>query len=66
MREHVCPVDGCGRVVLFDRLMCNKHWSMVPLVLGHEVHKSWNYGNPTRDHAVWCKIAIDSVHCKLR
>lgn len=66
MSIHVCPIDGCGRVVRLDRLMCPAHWSMVPGVLGREVYKAWNWGNPTRDHPVWCKIAIDSVHCKLR
>jgi hypothetical protein len=38
---HECPAEGCADHVPHDRLMCLKHWRMVPKPQQDAVWKTW-------------------------
>ena len=40
--SHQCPVSGCGSLIADDKLMCFRHWSLVPEGLRRRVHSAWS------------------------
>lgn len=64
---HDCPIDGCQHQVPPNKLMCKRHWAMVPGNLGSAVYSAWNWGAGagTERHTAACQAAIDSVHQQL-
>lgn len=67
MIMHDCPIDGCQQRVPHARLMCHRHWSMVPSRLGRAVYEAWDRGRGrgTEEHESACERAIEAVHRKL-
>jgi len=53
---HTCPVHTCGRQVGGDKLMCPRHWLMVPPELRRAVWGAWRngdgYGTPEHGEAI--------------
>ena len=43
--KSICPVIGCGVEKRADRLMCPRHWVMVPVHLQRAVWSSWQNRN---------------------
>ena len=39
--DHRCPILRCPTMVAHDRLMCAKHWRMVPQPLQRAVLRTW-------------------------
>jgi hypothetical protein len=65
---HDCPIDGCQHQVPRNKLMCVRHWALVPSELGKAVYAAWKggHGAGTPEHAAACQAAIDAVHAKLQ
>lgn len=64
---HQCPIDSCQVEVAARRLMCVRHWAMVPGPLGTAVYAAWKQGRGagTEEHIAAMQAAIDAVHEKL-
>lgn len=43
--SHECPINGCGTVVSDEKLMCYRHWSIVPVHLQRDVTQQWRASN---------------------
>lgn len=41
---HKCTVDECPATIPLDRLMCRKHWFMLPPVMQARIYRAWNRG----------------------
>lgn len=64
MSPHQCPANGCTEQVDHERLMCVKHWYMVPRPLRRAVWTEYERGDAIT-HARVCARAIDVVNRKL-
>jgi hypothetical protein len=42
--EGRCPVPGCGEEIDQTRLMCRRHWYLVPRPLRDETWRTWRSG----------------------
>lgn len=38
---HRCPADGCSLMVNTDKLMCYKHWKLVPEDIQKKVYRTY-------------------------
>lgn len=69
--HHACPVEGCKHTdVSTDRVMCWKHWAMVPRDLQNSVYR-WAKVSAERkriqtEHLQAVRSAIESVNNKCR
>lgn len=77
--KHPCPVKGCSvTLVPGDKLMCYRHWHMVPQDLRTEVWSYWyhlqrvhrrettdSYESVLALHTEACKRAIEAVDRQL-
>src|SRR5215217_8839078 len=62
---HECPVDGCRARVGHDKLMCLKHWRMVPADMGFELYSAY-YDRPLSDrHQAAMRACIDHVNARM-
>lgn len=43
-----CPIGGCGDPIDRSRLMCRKHWYLVPRKLRDRVWATWRSGDGAR------------------
>jgi hypothetical protein len=43
-----CPVTGCGEQIARSRLMCRRHWYLVPRQLRDRVWATWRSGDGVR------------------
>lgn len=62
---HHCVAGLCETQVPYDRLMCSKHWYMVPKALRNDVWREWNDGDPTDKHTRAIVAAARSVDEQL-
>ncbi len=57
-----CPVPGCSRQISKARLMCRRHWNLVPKELRDRVWATWQSGHgalsPEHRHAVGAAITV--------
>lgn len=61
-RLHKCHAKGCSRVVNHDRLMCLRHWRMVPRAQAAAVwHTFRTYGALSPPWLEAVRAAIDAV-----
>lgn len=61
--SHACPVAGCSaRNLPHDRLMCWKHWQMVPARLRSLIWAHWNNGEPLSNYLQTRTEAIATVN----
>lgn len=59
---HRCPITQCPiRNVPDERLLCGRHWAMVPVPLQRTIYRLWRGGNPAPGHAEACASAIEQV-----
>jgi hypothetical protein len=42
--SHTCPVGECPATVADDKLMCARHWRLVPIDLGRALYRAWRGG----------------------
>lgn len=66
MREHTCHAVGCNKITQPKRLMCLKHWQMVPQHLKNQVWEHYKPGqeilkNPSLHYLNVVKTAIKWV-----
>lgn len=47
---HRCPVGDCPAQVPRHRLMCPRHWRLVPAPLKRALHRAWRDGAGARSH----------------
>lgn len=73
MSTHRCPVDDCAIDVAADKLMCQKHWRMVPKDTQDDVYITWRRSNRAPSdvkhaaaHRDAMRRATDAVNEKLR
>lgn len=65
--RHQCPVAGCrAKGLSSNRLMCRKHWRMLPLALRESVYDAWNGGEPAPGYWAIHRIAIEAVDSRVR
>lgn len=69
--QHKCPVEGCRHTdVDQDRVMCWKHWGMVPKDLQNQVYRwaamSKKRGRIQSEHLQAIRQAIEAVNDKCR
>lgn len=68
---HACPIEGCKHAdVTHDRVMCFKHWGMVPRDLQNSVYR-WAKVSAQRkrivpEHLQAIRSAIESVNDQCR
>lgn len=43
-RKHYCQAIGCKIAVRVSRLMCKRHWFMVPHYMRRKVWQTWDNG----------------------
>lgn len=55
-----CPVPGCKTVIRLTRIMCIKHWQIVPKALQDAVWRTARANNRTM-HRAAAKAAIEFV-----
>jgi hypothetical protein len=62
-RRHPCPGPGCATRIDRHRLMCLRHWRMVPRPLQAAIWRAWNGGRGagSPEHAEAILAAIDAV-----
>lgn len=60
-RPHRCFAAGCTAEVSADRLMCSRHWRMVPAGLRQAIGRTWRSGNVIA-HASAKYAAARAVH----
>lgn len=68
---HACPIEGCRHTdVTNDRVMCFKHWGMVPRDLQNGVYRwvkvSSQRGRIVPEHLQAVRSAIESVNDQCR
>ncbi len=63
--EHNCPINGCGKSVPYNRIMCPRHWFRVPKVLRDAVWSTAELGIRHPDHYTNVKVAIKAVNDKI-
>lgn len=58
-----CPIPGCGDQIDPSRLMCRRHWYMVPKEMRDQVWATWRSGQGaySREHRDAVHGAIASV-----
>ena len=60
-----CPVPGCPRQISKARLMCRRHWNLVPKELRDRVWATWQSGDGARSrehrHAVSAAITVAAI-----
>lgn len=61
MKTHPCKAKGCKRIVAHDRLMCIRHWRMVPRPVQLDVWSAYRRGPLSRDHVAAMDAAIAAV-----
>lgn len=60
--SHICKAKGCDRVVDDDKLMCVRHWRMVPRDVQQKVWSAFlNHGKLTPPHVEAMDAAIKAV-----
>lgn len=64
--KHLCHAIGCTVAVPPSKLMCLKHWRMVPKALQHAVWEHYVPGqerrkDPSRDYLVAALAAVEAV-----
>lgn len=69
--QHKCPVEGCRHTdVADDRVMCFKHWGMVPRDLQNQVYRWAKVSSARRrivpEHLQAVRAAIEAVNDKCR
>jgi hypothetical protein len=65
MREHRCPIDG-GRVQVPEiRLMCGRHWWMVPEGIRREIWRQYRRYPTGPAHRRACAEGIAAVNRQL-
>jgi hypothetical protein len=57
------PDQGCVAQVPQHRLMCRRHWNMVPKALQWPVYRSWDLGRGagTEAHVAAMRAAVQAV-----
>lgn len=65
-KEHTCHAEGCKIPVNPEKLMCQKHWAMVPSMLQKEVMNHYRPGQcvdkrPSREFIIAAKNAREWV-----
>ena len=68
---HACPIEGCKHDdVTVDRVLCHKHWAMVPRDLQNQVYRwakiSGKRGKVQSEHIQTIRSAIEAVNDKCR
>jgi hypothetical protein len=68
---HACPIEGCKHDdVPVDRVLCFKHWSMVPRDLQNQVYRWAKVSSQRRriqsEHLQAIRSAIEAVNDKCR
>jgi hypothetical protein len=55
-----CPAGGCGELIDPSRLMCRRHWYLVPKQVRDGVWATWRSGEGafSRDHQDAVRMAI--------
>lgn len=71
MTAHLCHANGCATEVPPEKLLCRKHWAMVPKKLQTEVWRHYRAGQcddkrPSKEWLAAAKVAIDAVEKKER
>ena len=65
-RGRCCPIPGCGGQIDPSRLMCRRHWYLVPKRLRDHVWATWRSGQgalgPEHEEAVRLAIAACEAH----
>ena len=56
---HKCFADGCQAQVRADRMMCFKHWRMVPPDIQRQIWRHWQ--KDRREHLKWAARAFYAV-----
>lgn len=58
--DNRCPIAGCGALIDPSRLMCRRHWYLVPRRLRDRVWATWRGGEGAlrREHQEAVLIAI--------
>ena len=62
LSTHTCPVEGCIAVVAHDKLMCRRHWHLVPPDLQAAVYNHWHRGRPSAYYVTVRDAAIRQAH----
>lgn len=65
--NHQCPAAGCWRDISQDKILCRKHWHMVPKRAQRAVRAAWGdgLGAGTLAHEAAKRAAIEAVNQKL-
>lgn len=68
---HACPIEGCKHTdVAVDRVMCFKHWGMVPRDLQNQVYRWAKISSQRKriqgEHLQAVRSAIESVNDQCR
>lgn len=68
---HACTITGCEEAVPRDKLMCPRHWRMVPKPLQTAVYAAWHRliegddRTAARAHVMACSAATRAVEGKI-
>lgn len=60
IRKHRCHVPGCYNVIRRKRLMCPKHWSLIPMLIRLRVIRAAS-NHPSREWLIATRDAIEAV-----
>lgn len=55
----ICPVKDCGRTISPGRLMCHRHWELLPQGLRSTILRLWNNGKPLDGYREAAENAIE-------
>ncbi len=58
IRKHRCHVPGCYNVIRRKRLMCPRHWALVPMLIRLRVIRAVN---PSSEWLISTRDAIEAV-----
>lgn len=61
-KTHKCPIAGCVAAVVHERLMCPRHWRLVPPDKQAAVYREYRKLPQSTAHLMACQIAIAAVH----
>lgn len=48
---HPCPVTPCPTRVAYNKVMCPRHWKLVPPAIQNAVYRAWNHGQGAGSYA---------------
>lgn len=68
---HACPIEGCQHTdVAVDKVMCHKHWAMVPRDLQNSVYRWARISSQRKriqgEHLKAVRSVIESVNDQCR